>query len=190
MPAPEDDFPLALRDELFKLFTSRLGSAQAEKRFQDGVTAISARIAGSWVKAAYLDDRAPRYLEALRQTAALDAAAAPFARPVQIARILFNQGLFFDAHECLEPAWKLAQGREKDVLQGLIQAGAGMHKLELGSSEGCAELLKNAAAKLAEAQGAGLKAFGQALEALAPRAQRDELKPEDAPQLAASALEL
>ena len=181
-----EDLPMTLRDELFALFRFCLGSVEAEKRFREGTGAISARTAGSWVKAAYLDDRTPRYLEALRQAQSLPMPAPP----VQVARILFNRGLFFDAGECLKPAWKTAQGREKEVLQGLIQAGAAMHKLELGSDSGCAQLLKEAAAGLAGAEGAGLKAFGQALEALRPRAERGELKPEEAPQLGSSALEL
>lgn len=190
MSVPEDGYPLDLRDELFGLFASCLGSAEPVVRFKKGAEAAARRAAGSWVKAAYFDDRSPRYQEALRRATALGAPEGKYAREIQVARILFNLGLFFDCHEYLEPSWKDAMGREKRALQGLIQAGAGMHKLEQGSSIGCAHLLKEASKKLAEAAGPGLRAFGDALARAGELAEKDDLTPEQAPQLAADGLEL
>ncbi|MBI4422665.1 MAG: DUF309 domain-containing protein [Elusimicrobia bacterium] len=186
----EELVPLGLRDELFAVFRACLGGAQAEARFLKEAEALGSRAKGSWVKGAYLDDRKPRYLEALRQAAALPGELEGLARDVEVARILFNAGLFFDCHEYLEPPWREAGGRVKRVLQGIIQAGAGMHKLEQGSFVGCARLLKEAAAKLAEAQGAGLRAFGLAVAEAAGRAAHEELTPERAPRFQEGALEL
>ncbi|MBI4346030.1 MAG: DUF309 domain-containing protein [Elusimicrobia bacterium] len=185
---PSDEYPLALRDELFELFTKCVGSAEGPAKFKRGVEQVAARARGSWVKEAYLDDRSPRYQQALQETASIPAGAG--RREVQIARILFNQGLFFDCHEYLEPLWKESDGRIKRSLQGLIQAGAGFHKLELGSPEGCARLLRDAADKLKEAPGPGLQAFARALHEASENAARAELTVEQAPKLAADGLEL
>lgn len=190
MPVPEDGYPLELRDELFGLFRKCLGSPQAEDRFKKAAEAVGRRATGSWVKAAYIDDRTPRYLEVLRQAAGLAPAEGPFAREVGIARILFNQGLFFDCHEFLEPCWKAASGTQKLSLQGLIQAGAGFHKLEQGSTEGCAHLLREASRKLAASSGPALRAFAHAIAGSAEAAERGELTVEQAPQLAPDGLDL
>lgn len=187
MPVPSDGYPLALRDELFALFVKCLGASDAPARFRKGVEAVSARTAGSWVKGAFVDDRAPRYEQALQKAAAVPKDAP--RREVQIARVLFNEGLFFDCHEYLEPLWRETSGRVKRSLQGLIQAGAGFHKLELGSNEGCARLLSDAAEKLHDAEGPGLKAFAEALEGAAAKANSGELTIEQAPRLASDGLE-
>ena len=78
---------------------------------------------------------------------------------------LFNDGHFFECHEFLEEAWKQSLGWEKLMLQGLIQAAAGFHKLKMGSHAGSARLLKNAAGKLVSCgvEGDFLKDFADAL---------------------------
>ncbi|MBI5630891.1 MAG: DUF309 domain-containing protein [Elusimicrobia bacterium] len=64
--------------------------------------------------------------------------------------LLFNHGLFFDAHEHLEAFWRKAQGEPKIFLQGLIQIAAAFHKLELDPEAlaGARELLEEGLAKL------------------------------------------
>ena len=188
MSVPSDGYPLQLRDEFFALFVSCLGSPEPDVKFKKGVAAVSARTHGSWVKEAYVDDRSPRYEEALKKAAALPKDL--HRREIQIARILFNEGLFFDCHEYLEPLWKETSGRIKRSLQGLIQAGAGFHKLELGSNEGCSRLLQDAADKLYDAEGPGLQAFAEALEEASGKASRGELTLEQAPRLASDGLDL
>jgi len=69
---------------------------------------------------------------------------------IQVAQALFNAGLFFDCHEYLEEAWKAAEGERKGLLQGLIQLGAALHKLELDprARQGALDLLDRSWEKL------------------------------------------
>ncbi len=60
-------------------------------------------------------------------TPAEDVAPLPEAL-TQYAR-LYNAGLYWKAHEALEAAWGVAEGQDKDFLQGLIRAAAAFHKL-------------------------------------------------------------
>ena len=61
---------------------------------------------------------------------------------------LFNSGLYFEAHEVWEEVWKESSGEKKKVLQGLIQAAAGFHKLKQGQPVGAARLFDRAVRKL------------------------------------------
>ena len=81
------------------------------------------------IAALFLDDSPPtavvRYirhrLEAYQ--AILDAlTSSPTADPLGIAMTLWNQGLFFETHEHLEPYWFRSEGDEKALLQALIRA--------------------------------------------------------------------
>ena len=52
------------------------------------------------------------------------------------ARRLFNEGKYWHVHEVLEELWLVRQGKEKELLQGLILVAAslvhaGNHKLEV-----------------------------------------------------------
>lgn len=187
-------YPIALRDELYRLFISslrlskkqdfqwlelfvqhcrearttavalselsRMGRSERhldQRGLMDLLSSCSIlRLAGSEIELgtfdghplAYLEDRLPRYQAALKELLAAPHEADAVKRDVRAAAALFNQGLFFDCHEYLEPCWKAAKGELKTALQGLIQAGAGLHKFELGSREGCAQLLKASAEKL------------------------------------------
>jgi hypothetical protein len=86
---------------------------------------------------------------------------------------LADAGLFFEAHELLEPAWMRAEGRERTALQALIQVAVACHHAEHGNRAGAVSLLAEGLAKLVEA-GAVLPlrteawagALGTALEAL------------------------
>lgn len=97
---------------------------------------------------AYIQDRVPRFQRVIQYLRANKAPGNPLLRDVWVGSLLFNEGLYFDCHEFLEAPWKRAIGREKVMLQGLIQAAAGLHKLELGSKPGCLELLRKAQEKL------------------------------------------
>ena len=61
---------------------------------------------------------------------------------------LFNQRLFYEAHEVWEDAWRVEQGDERLLLQGLIQVAAGFVKLQRGRPRGTVELLVKGAEKL------------------------------------------
>ncbi|MEK7232706.1 MAG: DUF309 domain-containing protein [Elusimicrobiota bacterium] len=97
---------------------------------------------------AYVQDRVPRFQRTIQNFKASEAPTNPLLRDIWVGSLLFNEGLYFDCHEFLEAPWKRASGREKLMLQGIIQAAAGLHKLELGSKAGCLELLRKAKEKL------------------------------------------
>jgi predicted metal-dependent hydrolase len=61
---------------------------------------------------------------------------------------LFNQGRFFAAHEAWEVAWRDAEGVERILLQGLIQAAAAILHVERGNLRGARSVYAKACAKL------------------------------------------
>lgn len=65
------------------------------------------------------------------------------------AALLADEGLFFEVHELLEPAWMRAEGSERVALQGLIQVAVGLHHAEGGNREGALSLLAEGLSKLA-----------------------------------------
>lgn len=69
-------------------------------------------------------------------------------KKLEAGQNLFNEGRFFESHESFEEVWMGCEGKEKILVQGLVQAAAGFHKLKTGQPEGTLKLLKRALAKL------------------------------------------
>jgi uncharacterized protein len=61
---------------------------------------------------------------------------------------LFNQGLFWEAHEAWETIWLVAALPEKQFVQGLIQVAAAWHHAGRGNRTGAARLASRALARL------------------------------------------
>ncbi len=61
---------------------------------------------------------------------------------------LFNQGRFFDCHEAWEVVWKQAEGAERLLVQGLIQAAVALLHVERGNLRGARSVYAKACAKL------------------------------------------
>ena len=62
---------------------------------------------------------------------------------------LFNQRLFWEAHEAWEEAWLELEDEPKLFVQGLIQVAAGYHKAFVQEQpRGCVKLLTSGLAKL------------------------------------------
>lgn len=62
---------------------------------------------------------------------------------------LWDEGRYFEAHECLEHVWHAAPAADRDFWQGVIQvAVAGVH-LQRGNEAGATALLGRAASRLA-----------------------------------------
>lgn len=76
---------------------------------------------------------------------------------VREAAFLFNEGLFFEVHEALEPVWMKQGGQVRECLQGLIQIAVAFHHLENRNHKGCLSLLKEGIEKLG---GRGPVCFG------------------------------
>ena len=67
---------------------------------------------------------------------------------IEEGEALFDQGQYFECHELLEEIWMKSKGNYKLLLQGLIQAAAGFHKLGAGELEGAKKLFEQALQKL------------------------------------------
>jgi hypothetical protein len=90
----------------------------------------------------YIRDRVELYRTATREV--LAAGGSPVIR----AAILWRHGLYFEAHEVLEPHWLSASGREREGLKGLIQA-AGVHvHREAGHDAAAVSLARKAVDRL------------------------------------------
>jgi predicted metal-dependent hydrolase len=65
---------------------------------------------------------------------------------------LFNQGLYWEAHEAWEELWLELDDEPKIFVQGLIQVAAGYHKATVQMQpNGCVKLLTTALQKLDQA---------------------------------------
>lgn len=58
-------------------------------------------------------------------------------------RRLFNEGKPFEAHEVWEKAWRVEQGVERLLLQGLIMAAAALVKVSRGEPRGAVKLIES-----------------------------------------------
>jgi predicted metal-dependent hydrolase len=74
--------------------------------------------------------------------------AAEMERALGQAACLFNEGLFFEVHEVLEPVWLRRGDRARQLLQGLIQIAVGFHHLENRNIKGALSLLKEGVEKV------------------------------------------
>lgn len=97
-------------------------------------------VAQSYLKAApeppyvdYIHTRLDRYARALEQIGE----ETPLLRQ---AAVLWDLQLFFEVHEILEPAWMIASGSRKLILQALIRAAGVYINLELGYRERAAKI--------------------------------------------------
>jgi len=62
---------------------------------------------------------------------------------------LFNQERYWESHEALELAWKMAVGHEKEILQGLILIAAALVHWQKNERQVALSVLKRARDKLA-----------------------------------------
>lgn len=67
------------------------------------------------------------------------------------ARVLFAARLFFEVHEVLEPPWQSATGRERELLQGVIQAAVAWHHATSGNRSGALRLATSSRVKIDDA---------------------------------------
>ena len=118
--------------------------------------------AGFGPHAAALGERAARAVRAL-STRPLAPADPPLPVALEQAGALFEAGLYFEAHEVLEPFWMRAEGVRREALQGLIQVAVGFQHLANGNLEGARALLRDGAAKLDGRRGGGTGAFAAAV---------------------------
>ncbi|MBI3552289.1 MAG: DUF309 domain-containing protein [Elusimicrobia bacterium] len=119
-------YPLELRDALYALFLHTHRLPEGAAIFRSRLAELGARFPR---QGRYLRGRARRYLKVMKTWRT--GRPGDLSAEVELARLLFVHGLYFDAHEYLETAWRRSSGVLKLRLQGLIQLSAALHKLEL-----------------------------------------------------------
>lgn len=82
---------------------------------------------------------------------------------------LFNQERYWESHEALESAWKMASGDEKEILQGLILIAAALVHWQKNERQVTLSVLKRARDKLATHQ---TEYFGIDLHGLANKIEK------------------
>lgn len=114
------------------------------------------------------------YLAAAEAFGRISLPAESLERAFVQARICYNLGLFFEAHEILEHAWlPLAKGPLRTFMQGIIQISVGFHHARRGSYAGAVNQLGKGLEKLgrtlAEAPDPAAEAFRQPVESVRNR---------------------
>jgi Domain of unknown function (DUF309) len=140
--------PVELRDKLYALFMECLAEPDSARSFDSKTRRLRL---STPEEREYMRDRLPRYVSALAGAAASPPSDA-FERDLEIGELLFNHGLFFDAHEYLEGTWRREKGKRKSRVQGFIQIAAAFHKLELdpNGTEGALYLLSRGVDKVGD----------------------------------------
>lgn len=160
--------PLRARNRLAEIILAAL--EQPEARRELAALGAPAAPAPDWLE---LDDLGCRPLIRQRALSALTALGArPIARPrsradvLDAAAALFDAHLYFEVHELLEPAWRAAEGDEREALQGLIQVAVGYQHLANGNFAGARALLEEGRRRLGgqTLDGLNLEGFGRAVE--------------------------
>ncbi len=80
------------------------------------------------------------------------------------AKRLWSEGRYWEVHEVLEPYWLQASGPERELLQGLIQLAAALHKART-SRRGAERLFHKALRHLKRVPGLDAEAFAAGVRA-------------------------
>jgi hypothetical protein len=117
----------------------------------------------------YLKDKVKRYKEFLRELGEdFEPALEDKEKNIELSRLLFAKGLYFEVHELLEEVWAGEFGKDRELLQALIQIGVAYYHLNNFNQRGFELLIQNALELLKQYQG---KIYGINLEKL-----KEELK--------------
>ena len=93
----------------------------------------------------YVKERAKKYWKFLKELQdGFEPVGEDIGKNVEMARLLFKKGLYFEVHEILEEVWMGEFGRERDFLQALIQIGVAYYHRENYNERGFRLLLENA----------------------------------------------
>jgi hypothetical protein len=81
----------------------------------------------------YIEDRIARYASSLTRV-------SPQSSILRTGAVLWDNGLYFEVHEVLEPPWMSATGDDKLLLQAMIRAAGVYINLELGYHDRAAKI--------------------------------------------------
>ncbi len=92
----------------------------------------------------YLREKADKVSKFLSQLGDFEPVGEDIEKNVEMARKLFDAGLYFEVHELLEEIWMGEFGKDRDFLQALIQIGVAYYHLDNYNRRGYFLLLENA----------------------------------------------
>ncbi|MEO2083242.1 MAG: DUF309 domain-containing protein [Desulfurobacteriaceae bacterium] len=92
----------------------------------------------------YLREKASKVSKFLSQLGDFEPVGEDIEKNVEMARKLFDAGLYFEVHELLEEIWMGEFGKDRDFLQALIQIGVAYYHLDNYNRRGYFLLLENA----------------------------------------------
>ena len=72
---------------------------------------------------------------------------------IERGRYYFNHERFWEAHEVLENAWKKSEGKEKELVQGIILVAAALVHYQKNENEICLSIFNRALEKIGESNG-------------------------------------
>ncbi len=78
----------------------------------------------------------------------LPAQISTLERAVETGIALFNEERYWESHESLEVAWRIATGAEREILQAIILLAASLVHLQKDESEVALSIMKRADVKL------------------------------------------
>ncbi|MGQ0796032.1 MAG: DUF309 domain-containing protein [Nitrosopumilaceae archaeon] len=72
---------------------------------------------------------------------------------IEKGRYYFNYERFWESHEVLEGAWKKSEGKEKELIQGIILVAAAFVHYQKNENEICLSIFNRALEKIGDAKG-------------------------------------
>ena len=72
---------------------------------------------------------------------------------IEKGRYYFNYERFWEAHEVLENAWKKSEGKEKELVQGIILVAAALVHYQKNENNICLSIFNRALEKIGDAKG-------------------------------------
>lgn len=125
-----------------------------EKLRQAGFNVVDVRVATNHVEIDLLSDKAP-VIDGFRMVETVEVAGTTVSDPYTVFREaveLFDSERFWEAHERLEPLWRVSQGKLRKALHGVILAAAAFVHLQKGDEKGFVSIASRAVRELAEGE--------------------------------------
>ncbi|MGI0041753.1 MAG: DUF309 domain-containing protein [Nitrosopumilaceae archaeon] len=104
-------------------------------------------------------DRLEQLIKKLEPIGPLDHAKHVIDEPmgkeetIEKGRYYFNYERFWECHEVLEGAWKKSEGKEKELIQGIILVDAALVHYQKNENEICLSIFNRALKKIGNAKG-------------------------------------
>ena len=90
----------------------------------------------------YIIKRLYKYASSLALLPRCGSVGRSTVESIEVGAALFNEGLYFEAHEYLEELWHGAKGREKEFIKALIHLSVALYHMEFLNLKGAFNYLK------------------------------------------------